>query len=120
MLWRAVVRIRAFTALQRLTLPNMTVSNFTKAFAQHRCLASGPLRAVGLGAGAPVFLHSCNIHKSLVAQKVATRFRCFASTSMEVKGDVGSPLIDPDALHLPRYCAGCGVGLQAEDPDLPG
>lgn len=120
MLWRAVVRIRAFTSFRQPALPSMIVISSTEALAQHRCLAGGPLRALGLNAGATVFLHSCNIHKPLEAQKIAARFRCFASTSTEMRGDIGSPPIDPDALHLPRYCAGCGVGLQAEDPDLPG
>lgn len=87
---------------------------------QQRCLKPAPLRDIRGIAGAPALLPSWNICRPYTAHRVAERSRCLAFSSADVKSIPQSLPIDADALHLPRYCAGCGVGLQAADPDLPG
>ncbi|CAL5226853.1 g9719 [Coccomyxa viridis] len=98
----------------------MTILRPCNSSPLHRYLSSHSFKGFRGIAGAPTPSQIWDIGRPFKAGKAADRFRCLASASPSVKSDPQSLPIDPDALHLPRYCAGCGVGLQAENPDLPG
>ena len=89
-------------------------------FWQCRSLVLGPLKAPLASAGASHFAQNTSIPKRLRPDKHSQSLRTFASAGKYTARESGPLVLNPETLRLPRFCAGCGVELQAEEADQPG
>ena len=85
-----------------------------------RSLVSGPLKAPLGSVGASNFAQNISVPKRLRPDKHADGLKTFASAAEHTAADPRLLALNTETLRLPRFCAGCGVELQAEEPDHPG
>jgi hypothetical protein len=116
----AVLKKYTLRGFQQTLSRAMNAFGYIEGVTQHQILAGRSFRAHGPSAGASYCIQPVTTSRPLQFSRSMLSCRNFASSQSELRTDAQPLLVDPEALRLPRYCAGCGVGLQAEDPDLPG
>ena len=112
-----------FHTLQRvkgMVLHSQHVYKPLERFWQCRGLVVGPLKAPLGSVGASQFAQNTFVPKRLRLDRHTNGLRTFASAAEHTAADSRLLVLNTETLRLPRFCAGCGVELQAEEPDQPG
>ena len=120
MLQTAAPTFHTFQRVKGMILHSQHVYKPLERFWQCRSLVVAPLKAPLGSVGASHIAQNTSILKRLRPGEHAGGFRTFASAIEHTAEDSRLLILNTETLRLPRFCAGCGVELQAEEPDQPG
>lgn len=120
MLQTAAPTFHTFQRVKGMILHSQHVCKPLERFWQCRSLVVAPLKAPLGSVGASHIAQNTSILKRLRPGEHAGGFRTFASAIEHTAEDSRLLILNTKTLRLPRFCAGCGVELQAEEPDQPG